>query len=312
MLPCQSYVSTTHLLSNEIRIEDKELFNRYIHGFPYQVSDINFTNLFMWRHLYELRYEVINGLLCISGYYYGEPFILPPLTLKPYNPEILSHTLTILKNRFKIFSHPLKIKFLPVHMLNEFQDLKHHKISFNSDRDNFDYIYAAKDLSTLQGRKYHSKKNHLNFFMRNTVYEYVPLTASLVDQCMDLTRKLKLGEYPPLEKDLLENEEQAIYEALIHMKQLDYIGSAILINDRVEAFTLGEKTTNDTMLIHIEKANAEIRGLYQAINYLFCREECGGVKCINREEDMGFENLRKAKESYHPAKFLEKYDVIVE
>ncbi|MTI53241.1 DUF2156 domain-containing protein [Geosporobacter ferrireducens] len=312
MLPCQSYVSTTHLLSNEIRIEDKELFNRYIHGFPYQVSDINFTNLFMWRHLYELRYEVINGLLCISGYYYGEPFILPPLTLKPYNPEILSHTLTILKNRFKIFAHPLKIKFLPVHMLNEFQDLKHHKISFNSDRDNFDYIYATKDLSTLQGRKYHSKKNHLNFFMRNTVYEYVPLTASLVDQCMDLTRKLKLGEYPPLEKDLLENEEQAIYEALIHMKQLDYIGAAILINDRVEAFTLGEKTTNDTMLIHIEKANAEIRGLYQAINYLFCQEECGGVKCINREEDMGFENLRKAKESYHPAKFLEKYDVIVE
>lgn len=312
MLPCQAYVDTTNLLSNEIRIEDQELFNRYIRSFPYQASDINFTSLFMWRHLYSLRYEVIHGLLCISGYYYGEPFIFPPLAQKSYDPAALSHTLAILKNRFKIFSYPLKIKFLPVHMLKDFENLKSHRLIFQRDRDNFDYIYAAKDLSTLQGRKYHSKKNHLNFFMRSTSYEYISITPSLVDQCLDLTKRLKAGDYSPLEKDLLENEEKAIGEALKHMKQLDYKGAALLINGQVEAFTLGEQTDADTLLIHIEKANAEIRGLYQAINFLFCQEECKDLQYVNREEDMGFENLRKAKESYHPIRLLEKYDVFVE
>ena len=53
-------------------------------------------------------------------------------------------------------------------------------------------------------------------------------------------------------------------------------------------------------VVHIEKANPDIRGLYQYINHQF----------INREEDLGIEGLRKAKLSYHPIRFTEKYTAI--
>ncbi|EPZ55659.1 hypothetical protein H477_3018 [[Clostridium] sordellii ATCC 9714] len=62
-------------------------------------------------------------------------------------------------------------------------------------------------------------------------------------------------------------------------------------------------------VIHIEKANPEIRGLYPYINQQFLVNEFPDVELVNREEDLGLEGLRKAKLSYHPCKFVEKYTV---
>ena len=48
-------------------------------------------------------------------------------------------------------------------------------------------------------------------------------------------------------------------------------------------------------------------GVNAAINQGFVEHEWSGMTYINREEDMGLPNLRKAKLSYHPCKLLEKY-----
>ncbi len=62
-------------------------------------------------------------------------------------------------------------------------------------------------------------------------------------------------------------------------------------------------------LIHIEKANPDIRGLYPFINQQFLVNEFSQVEFVNREEDLGIPGLRKAKLSYHPIRFVEKYTV---
>lgn len=48
-------------------------------------------------------------------------------------------------------------------------------------------------------------------------------------------------------------------------------------------------------VIHIEKANPEINGLYQFINQQFLIEEFPEAEWVNREDDMGLEGLRKAE-----------------
>ena len=76
------------------------------------------------------------------------------------------------------------------------------------------------------------------------------------------------------------------------------------------AVTFGEfaKTNSkETVIVHVEKADDRVRGLYQAINNEFCKHLPEETIYLNREEDMGIEGLRKAKESYYPHHLAEKY-----
>ena len=43
------------------------------------------------------------------------------------------------------------------------------------------------------------------------------------------------------------------------------------------------------------------------INQQFVLQNCQDVLYVNREEDLGIEGLRKAKQSYHPAFLAKKY-----
>ncbi|QXM06809.1 DUF2156 domain-containing protein [Crassaminicella indica] len=301
------------MFKNNIALKDRALFEKYIYSYPYKASGLTFTSLFMWRQLNEFKYEIINDFLCISGINHlninhKEYFVLPPLTIEKYDIHKLSLTIDTIKNRFESFNHPFNMKLIPKSMLETFQ-LANPKLIFTPDRANFDYVYLKEDLITLRGRKLHSKKNHLNYFMKNIPHKYVPLTDALIEDCLRLNMRLvEAKTYSTLEAHLIDLEQMAVYEALKNMKALDARGGAILINDKVEAFTLGAKLDAETMVVHIEKANTNYRGLYQAINQQFCKNACLDVKYINREEDMGIPNLRKAKESYRPIKMIEKYD----
>jgi hypothetical protein len=78
---------------------------------------------------------------------------------------------------------------------------------------------------------------------------------------------------------------------------------------RIEAFSIAERLNPTTAVVHFEKANPEWRGMYQLINQWFCRNELLGFEFVNREQDLGIEGLRKAKESYHPHHLVKKFAV---
>jgi hypothetical protein len=111
------------------------------------------------------------------------------------------------------------------------------------------------------------------------------------------------------EKELLEMEKEAMADVLAHLDDVGYLAGVIRIGGRVEAISIGGRLGTKTVTVHVEKANVEYRGLYQAINNEFCRHMASRVKRINREEDMGIAGLRKAKLSYNPIKLVEKYIV---
>jgi hypothetical protein len=69
-------------------------------------------------------------------------------------------------------------------------------------------------------------------------------------------------------------------------------------------------TSSDTFNVHVEKAAADVNGAYPMVCRELSRmllEKHPGLVWLNREDDMGLESLRKAKESYKPAFLLRKY-----
>lgn len=182
------------------------------------------------------------------------------------------------------------------------------EVIIKENRDNFDYIYDYYDLSTLSGKKLHSKRNHINRFKENN-WNYESINRDNIEECIQMNNK-----WCELNNCWENNEDGkdfcAVYSGLKNFFELDFKGGLLRVNGEVNAFTFGEHLNSDTFVVHGEKAFTEVQGTYPTINFEFINHECAGYTYINREEDMGLENLRKAKLSYRPVFFEEKYTAL--
>ena len=175
-------------------------------------------------------------------------------------------------------------------------------------RDHFDYVYRTNDLIGLAGGKYHAQRNHINSLARSYRYRYEPLREEYLSACLYLCARW--CQIKKCDEDMsLLGEWEAIGAVLADYQALGLQGGVILIDDRVQAFSCGELLNKDTAVIHLEKADPELRGLYAVINQQFASEAWAGVAFINREQDLGEPGLRKAKLSYHPHRLVEKFRI---
>lgn len=294
----------------EITLESKAEFDNYLMKHNIQISELTFTNFFAWRYFYKFRYAIIADLLCvISIPCKGESFAMMPIG--DVNEERFAVAFSELKKYFIQRGHRLIFKRITQEELSFFKDRVTSEDSIVLDRDNSDYLYNTTDLIGLRGKKYDGKRNHINKFNKNHTYEYVPLDCSLLDECNRIMEEwcrekncnCQVGDYC---------ERLANMELLQNYKTLGCKGALIKADGVFEAFTAGEMLNEDTAVIHIEKTNNAIDGLYTLINQQFAQREWGETTYINREQDLGKEGLRRAKLSYHPVRLIEKYTVYID
>lgn len=246
--------------------------------------------------------------LCIKASHRGMTYMLAPFG----NPQHYADALDEMMKYFQQQGLPFLLKAVPRWMKDILEQLKPGVFKFHEDRDNYDYVYNAVDLCELKGRKYHRKRNHIKSFKQNFPdFAYQPLTENLVQACIDneleWCKKRECDEDPSLRC-----EKFAVIEALTNFSALGFSGGVMFINRKMEAFTFGEVLNQDTAVIHVEKANPDIKGIYSVINQEYCQHNWQSMTYINREEDMGIAGLRKAKESYYPTMLIEKFDVTLQ
>ncbi|MGI6732110.1 MAG: DUF2156 domain-containing protein [Anaerovoracaceae bacterium] len=302
------------MFENEISLEGRPIMEDYFSGYNYETSGLSFTSLYMWRNINDFSWQIIGDYMCIAGLSHleietKEPFMFPPLTKTgKYDKEALRYTITEAKKIFEEKGYEFTIRLMPSHMIEILEEAFPGEFEFIDDRPNYDYLYLAEDLAELKGREYHSKKNHLNYFLKNYVYEYIPLTSEMADDAMDFIREFnERKNLPPHEMALLMMEERAMRDVFYNLEKIGYVAAAIKIDNKIEALTIGGRLNKNTITVHVEKANIMYRGLYQAINNEFAKHLPPTIKYINREEDMGIPGLRKAKLSYKPIRLIECY-----
>lgn len=286
-----------------LEIGHRDILTRVIEAEQPQVSELNFTNLFMWRHRYNPLWEIREGCLLILCKPEGRlPFAFPPA-----GPGDKRSALDVLCQELSRLTPEVQIRRVDESFVDEHVD--HDQFEAIYDRDFCDYVYRVNDLINLSGRKYHRKKNHLNRFKKHYKFDYRPIDLELVECFLDMQdswcRIRDCAEDPGLL-----SEDYAVREALTHYEELHFQGGAIQIDGKLEVFSLGEPLNRDTAVIHVEKANPDIPGLYAAINQFFCSNAFSNMAYVNREQDLGEPGLRKAKESYHPHHLVNKYTLI--
>ena len=285
-----------------LELKDKKVFDRFLSEEYPEISELTFTNLFMWRHKYCPLWAEVKGCLLITL----TPDHETSFGLQPVGSGDKEDALDALCTALEEGVGNARICRVSEDFVQRHVDTK--RFDCTLDQNQSDYVYATQDLIKLAGRKYHKKKNLLNRFFKNHIFQYCKLDLERVENFLDMQeswcRIRECAEDPGLL-----SEDYAIRDALIHFGDLDYEGGAIEMNGRLEAISIGEMLNPETAVIHIEKANPEIPGLYAAINQLFCQKAWSDVPYINREQDMGIEGLRKAKLSYHPHHLVKKYVV---
>ena len=305
-----------YIFDNRITIENRSILEKYMRGFDYKTSGLSFTAMYMWRNINKFSWQMIGDYMCMAGISHLEleqglevPFLFPPLTSTgEYHPQKLRETIYAAKKIFEDNGCDFSIRLLPLHMIDILKNACPGELKYIEDRPNYDYVYKIQDLIDLKGREYHGKKNHLNYFNNNYKYKYVKLTSDMSKDAMVFIDEFnKRKEVPEHEMLMLKMEEEAMEDVFNNIEEVGYLAGAILIDDKIEALSIGGVLNKNTVTEHVEKANINFRGLYQAINNEFCKHVTANVKYINREEDMGIPNLRKAKLSYKPVKLLEKH-----
>lgn len=285
----------------DITLEDRELIQSFTLNSQRRNCDLSFANLWSWLFLYQTKFAVMDGFLLLRFYAGEELAYMMPIGTGDVQPiiEALIEDAAQQGGKFRMLGVCVGMKAdLDLAMPGRFV--------FTEDRDYFDYIYMRSDLATLKGKKYQSKRNHINKFKNQYPnYEYKELTPELVPECLKLEEEWCRANNCD-EQVALGAERASMISALLNMEALGLTGGVLHVDGKIAAFTYGTPINHETWDVCVEKADTEIEGSYTMINNEYANHIAEQYIYINREEDLGLEGLRKAKLSYHPAVLLEK------
>lgn len=291
---------------------DKAWVDSLLRRADYRGCEYNFTNLYVWKDAY--HHEIARM----------EDFLLVHLCgalgcsyLYPAGSGDVSGVVRALKEEAGRRGEPLRLVCLTPRQMEELDRLFPDTFEYAADRDGYDYLYRVDRLAGLGGKKLHGKRNHINRFLdQNPSWVYEEITPASLPECLEMDRewyRRSMVREGAVEERELGDEGRALRLAMEHYCELGLEGGLIRVYGEVVAFTMGDRLSSDTYDVHFEKAYGELQGAYAIINREFAawvQARHPEVTYLNREDDMGVEGLRKAKESYYPDEMVEKHSAV--
>lgn len=291
-----------------LELEDQAWMVPLLMAAGLQNSQYSFANLFAWSVIYPYYVTRVDDCLLIKGINLdGTPSYFFPVGTR--DPESLKSLLLAMRQDAAATGFAFKLIGLTPGNMTVLNRLFPGQFTFIEIRSLFDYVYLLDHLARLPGRKLSAKRNHINYFLRNNLWSFEPLTLSNLAECWEMNQ----AWYKTRD---LESDQHLAQECLVvrrffeYFTELGLVGGLLRSSGKIIAYTIGSQLNAHTFDIHVEKAFGEIRGAYQMINREFARliqNEHPEIICVNREDDQDHLGIRQAKLSYAPIRIEQKY-----
>ncbi len=286
---------------HKITLDDKMAADNILKNSDRRFCEYTFGNMYCWGVSAGLELCISDGTL-IFGYPKTERFYMPVANDTEKTAAAVNKLIGNYK-RLTIMSISAQDKSLLEQKFNGV-------FEFSEDTRYFDYIYESEKLRSLSGKKLSAKRNHINAFLSDGEWRIEKITQDNKEQLFTFNRQWCRDLCGHMSGSL-RNEMCAAELGIKNFDKLGFCGIMLYKDDTLVAYSYGEPINGDTFCVHVEKADADVRGAYQMINREFARKFCTDFEYINREDDAGDEGLRRAKQSYYPTDKGLKFKAVV-
>jgi len=266
---------------------------------PSRSIDYSLANLWGWANYFGLSWRFSGGL-CWVRQMHPAPCQWAPIGPWP----------SINWEKLPELAEGMQLTRVPELLTTILKQRLPGRVHVEDDRNHWEYLYTAGDMSNLPGNRYHRKRNHVNAYAK--AYgepDYRLLNVDVIEDILALSEEW-CRWHECADSPVLAAENEAINQVIAHWGDFPYlIGGALYAQEQIVAFAVGEELDPGTVGVHFEKGRHGYRGVYQMVNCCFARSQKADVALLNRAQDLGEEGLRQAKQSYLPVDFLRKYTV---
>ena len=293
-----------------VAIDDYGILKPFFSGHPYSLCVYSPASLIAWSfHSFKAYYAIEEGKLFIAGEMEENPenrhLILPLAQERLFSPAEL--------HRYAERMGFERYWRVPADYIETLDRSELEALFVMEEQKGYeDYIYLTEDLIHLKGNKYSKKRNLINQFAR----EYLRRGRAEVEEILakDVAECLQFLEIWCEQHDCdadpesdLACEKNAVITALENMERLEWKGLLIRVDGRVSAFGIGERLNETTATLNFEKADSEIKGLYQFLDNECAKRLFRRFRYLNKESDMNLPNLAESKQSYNPVLRIKSY-----
>lgn len=299
----------------ELQLSDRKIVEQFLGFDECRLAAYHFTNIFIWRGQFRIFYIILDGNLCLFLKDKQSCFMyLPPLPRRMSRSVISEKTGTAVINTCFTIMDRLNLNKNISRIENvEEKDLPfYQKFGYAYSAKSGDYLCERKDIVSLKGNRFKSKRACYNYFVKHYDFEFRPYFKQDRSICLALYQKWarqRRGRFSgSLYQSMLKDSFFSHKAAMENFLQLGIVGYVVKIKkpDEIAGYSFGFPLNSQVFCILFETCNLAYKGISQFIFSQFCRQ-LSDYQYINIMDDSGLANLRRVKLSYHPLRIVPNY-----
>ncbi len=278
--------------TEHLSFDHQEILEKKFKQLQLNISEYTFANLYLFRKLH--GYEVIFAEeIFIKGKMREGLYFLMPTS----HPATWSISTFDFLQAQALCLYPIPFEWL-TYLINRLK-------VFNFNEADSDYLFNTSKIAHYPGRGLIKKRSLVKHLFESHQVRSMNFQIQQKQEALEIIEMWQ--EEIPLDKK--QNDYESAIEMIDLFEQLNLTGRIYYVDSIPKGILIGESLNANCFTLHFGKASRKLQGLNQFMFQDFAQVVEKQYRLLNFEQDLGLENLRQTKHSYHPDQLLQKYRV---